>query len=106
MGTKRVKKIIAATNLEDCNPNWTPAASSALGMDPDGELMTEEWSYLSIVGMILYLLTNIRPDNAFTVSQVARFSYSPKQSHVQPRHQANCSLLVSYLGQGNNHQAN
>jgi hypothetical protein len=95
MGTKRVKKIIAATNLEDCNPNWTPAASSALGMDPDGELMTEEWSYLSIVGMILYLLTNIRPDNASTVSQVARFSYSPKQSHVQPCHQANCSLLVS-----------
>jgi hypothetical protein len=22
-----IKKIIAATNLEDCNPNWTPAAS-------------------------------------------------------------------------------
>jgi hypothetical protein len=31
--------------LEDCNPNWTPAATSALGMDPDGELMTEKWSY-------------------------------------------------------------
>jgi hypothetical protein len=39
-----IKKIIAATNVEDCNPNWTPAATSSLGMDPDGELMTEEWS--------------------------------------------------------------
>jgi hypothetical protein len=39
------KKIITATNLEDCNPNWTPAATSPLGMDPNGELMITEWSY-------------------------------------------------------------
>jgi hypothetical protein len=77
-----IKKIISTTNLENCNPNWTPAATSALGMDPDGKLMTEEWSYPSIVGMLLYLSTNTRPDIAFAVSQVARFSYSPKQSHA------------------------
>jgi hypothetical protein len=53
-----IKKIISATNLENCNPNWTPAATSALGMDPDGELMTKEWSYPSIVGMLLYLSIN------------------------------------------------
>ncbi len=40
-----IKKIIAATNLEDCNSNWTAAATAALGMNPDGELMTKEWSY-------------------------------------------------------------
>jgi hypothetical protein len=37
-------------------------------MDPDGELMTEEWSYPLVVGMLLYLSTNTRPDIAFTVS--------------------------------------
>jgi hypothetical protein len=52
-------------------------------MDPDGELMTEEWSYPSIVGMLLYLSTNTRPDIAFAVSQVARFSYSPQNSLMQ-----------------------
>jgi hypothetical protein len=72
-----IKKIIATTNLEDCNPNWTPASTSALGMDPNGELMTEEWSYPSIVGMLLYLSRNTRPDIAFSVSKVACFSYSP-----------------------------
>jgi hypothetical protein len=77
-----IKKIISANNLENCNPNWTPAATSALGMDPNGKLMTEEWSYPSIVGMLLYLSTNTRPDIAFAVSQVAHFSYSPKQSHA------------------------
>jgi len=87
-----IKKIISATNLENCNPNWTPAATTALGMDPDGELMTEEWSYPSIVGMLLYLSTNTRPDIAFAVSQVARFSYSPKQSHASAVKQ-----IVRYL---------
>ena len=77
-----IKKIIAATGMEDCNPNWTPASTTTLGIDPDGELMTDEWSYPSIVGMLLYLSTNTRPDIAFAVSQVARFSYSPKQSHA------------------------
>lgn len=87
-----IKKIIAATNLEDCNPNWTPAATAALGMDPDGELMTEEWSYPSIVGMLLYLSTNTRPDIAYAVSQVARFNHSPKQSHARAVKQ-----IVRYL---------
>jgi hypothetical protein len=87
-----IKKTISATNLENCNTNWTPAATSALGMDPDGELMTKEWSYPSIVGMLLYLSTNTRPDIAFTISQVACFSYSPKQSHA-------CAIkqIVRYL---------
>jgi hypothetical protein len=100
-----IKKIISATNMENCNPNWTPAATSALGMDPDGELMTEEWSYPSSVGMLLYLSTNTRPDIGFAVSQVARLQLQPKTISCKCR-QANCLLLVSYLGQGNNCQAN
>jgi hypothetical protein len=87
-----IKKIISATNMENCNPNWTPAATSALGMDPDSELMTEEWSYPSIVGMLLYLSTNTRPDIAFTVSQVERLGYSPKQFHASAVKQIICYL--------------
>jgi hypothetical protein len=94
-----IKKIISATNLENCNPNWTPAATSALGMDPDGKLMTEEWSYPSIVGTLLYLSMNTRPDIAFAVSQVAHFSYSPKQSHASTsyvRHSKACHTCVVF----------
>jgi hypothetical protein len=79
--------------MENCNPNCTPAATSALGMDPDGELMTEEWSYPPIVGMLLYLSTNTRPDIAFAISQVApHFSYSPKQSDASAFKQIICYL--------------
>ena len=44
--------------------------------------MKESWSYSSIVGILLYLSTNTCPDIAFAVSQVARFSTSPRQSHA------------------------
>jgi hypothetical protein len=90
------KEIFAATNLEDCNPNWTPASTSALGMDPNGELMTEEWSYSSIVGMLLYLSMNTRPDIAFAVSQVTPFIYSPKHSHASAVKQLVCYLSCTW----------
>jgi hypothetical protein len=44
--------------------------------------MCETWNYRSIIGMLLYLSTNTRPDITFAVSQVARFSHAPKQSHA------------------------
>ena len=44
--------------------------------------MKEPWSYPSIVEMLLYLCSNTRPDICFAMSQVARFTHSPKQSHA------------------------
>ena len=87
-----IEKIIKATGMEDCNPNWTPASTQALGIDPDGPPMDEDWNYRSIIGMLLYLSTNTRPDITFAVSQVARFSHSPKQSHAQA-----VKMIVRYL---------
>ncbi|KAI2500885.1 hypothetical protein MHU86_13605 [Fragilaria crotonensis] len=71
-----------ATGLQDCNPNHFPALQACLRIDPDGEPMDEFWNYHSIVGMLLYLSTNTRPDITFAVSQVARFNHSPKKSHA------------------------
>ena len=75
-------KILAATGMELCNPNSTPAAQACLGSDVDGNKMKESWKYNSVVGMLLYLSTNTRPDITFAVSQVARFNANPKQSHA------------------------
>jgi hypothetical protein len=74
------------------NSNWTPAGQAALGIDPDGPPMQESWSYRSVVGMLLYLSTNTRPDIAFAVSQVARFSHNPKKSHASA-----IKTIVRYL---------
>ena len=44
--------------------------------------MDELWNYRSIIGMLLCLTTNTRPDCALAVSQAARFSHDPKKSHA------------------------
>ena len=77
-----INKVLTAAGMTDCNPNKVPALKAPLGTDPDGEPMSDEWNYRSIVGMLLYLSTNTRPDIAYAVSQVARFSHSPKKSHA------------------------
>jgi len=87
-----ISKIIAATGLENANPNKVPASSDTLGIDPEGKPFDETWSYPSIVGMLLYLTSNTRPDIAFAVSQVARFNHSPKQSHAIA-----VKMIVRYL---------
>jgi Reverse transcriptase (RNA-dependent DNA polymerase) len=77
-----INKILEAAQMSDCKPNWTPTTLTALGTDPDGPPMTDPWNYRSIIGMLLYLSTNTRPDITFAVSQAARFSHCPKQSHA------------------------
>eukprot|EP00978_Attheya_sp_CCMP212_P007814 scaffold18161_cov56-Attheya_sp.AAC.11 len=75
-------KTLAAANMTDCNPNYIPLSTNALGLDPDGTPMTETWNYRSIVGMLQYLAGNTGPDISYTVSQVARFSNAPMKSHA------------------------
>jgi hypothetical protein len=36
--TGLIKKMIATTKMENCNPNWVPAAKEALGIHPEGNL--------------------------------------------------------------------
>ena len=76
-----INKILESSDMVDCRPNRLPA-TGPLGSDPLGPPMSDTWNYRSIVGMLLYLSTNTRCDIAFAVSQVARFSQNPKQSHA------------------------
>lgn len=88
-----IKKILQTTGMTDCNPNWTPALQAALGSDPESPIYDQQkWNYASIVGMLLYLSTNTRPDIAFAVSQVARFTHAPRQSHASA-----VQMILRYL---------
>ena len=66
-----IKKVVEATGMTLCSPNKTPTSQTALGSDPEGPPIKGNWKYSSVVGMLLYLSTNTRPDIAFAVSQVA-----------------------------------
>ena len=77
-----IDKIIAATGMENANRKKTPADPKTLGKDKDGKPFAESWNYASVVGMLLYLSGNSRPDIAFAVNQAARFTHDPKDSHA------------------------
>ena len=81
--TGLITKVIKETNMEDCNPCKTPASITPLHKDEDGELFRESWDYATVVGMLLFLSNNTRPDIAYAVSQVARFTHNPKESHAK-----------------------
>ena len=87
-----IKKIIKATGMENCNPNKTPAHKVPLGKNEEDVPMTEEFHYRSVVGMLLYLSGNTRPDITYAVSQVARFTHNPKKSHATA-----LKMIVRYL---------
>ena len=76
-----IKRIIAALGLEDSMPKETPANKEPLGKDENGAPRLERWNYRSVVGMMMYLATNSRPDIAFAVNQCARHAMNPRRSH-------------------------
>lgn len=80
--TGLIDKVLAVTGMDNCNPVSTPASKEAVGSDRDGEPFSENWKYSTVIGMLLYLSGNTRPDITFTVHQCARFSHNPKQSHA------------------------
>jgi len=78
-----IEKVLTAAKMTNCKESQSPANVTALPTDPDGEPMNEEWNYRSIIGMLIYLSTNTRPDITFAVSQVARYGNNPKASHAK-----------------------
>ena len=54
-----------------------------LGTDANGSEAKRDWpnSYASVIGMMLYLASNTRPDISFSIHQCARFTHNTKESH-------------------------
>ena len=75
------ERVISAVDMVDANSVKTPALTMGLGADVGGAPRKESWSYPSVIGMLLYLAGNTRPDIAFAVHQCARFSHRPMKCH-------------------------
>ena len=77
--TGSIDKVLKTSKMEYSNTAKTPAATTPLCVDKEGELFGEEWDYATIVVMLMFLSINSRPD-IHAVNQCARFTMSKKYS--------------------------
>ncbi|XP_050378384.1 secreted RxLR effector protein 161-like [Argentina anserina] len=84
-----VQKMLRRFNMDKVHPVSTPMIGRSLDVkkDPfrpleeDEEVLGAETPYLSAIGALLYLAQCTRPDIAFSVNLLARFSSAPTQRH-------------------------
>jgi hypothetical protein len=84
-----IMKLLRALNMENANALSSPMIGRSKTTDDPYEPATEDEEevdnaqYLAVVGALLYLATNTRPDIAFAVSVLARHSQRPNSRHWQ-----------------------
>ena len=77
-----IDKVLRESSMESANTAVTPATTTPLHIDSEGASFDEPWEYAAIVGMLMFLATNSRPDIAYAVNQCARFTHCPRDSHA------------------------
>ena len=73
--------VIRTVGMDDSKSVATPRSATNLGIDKDEPTVSKTWDYATIMGMIIYLANNSRPDIPFAVHQCARFTHAPRNSH-------------------------
>lgn len=77
-----VGKVLERFGMQDARSVVTPVdTSSKLVKAAKDDVLFDQSIYQSAVGSLLYLSTGTRPDIAFAVSDVAKFSANPTQRH-------------------------
>jgi hypothetical protein len=79
--TGLIDRVIETLGLDvgTVNGKATPAERAPLVKDEDGPIASGDFSYSSVVGMLLYLSGHSRPDIAYAVNCAARYMCCPKQ---------------------------
>ena len=93
------QRVLEAAGMLDCNVKHTPASPTPLGTNADGEPFHEEWEYASVVGMLMYLCSNTRPDIQYAVHQCARFNHCARATHADAIRQI-CRYLKGTADKG------
>nr|GFB12370.1 zinc finger, CCHC-type [Tanacetum cinerariifolium] len=77
-----IEKILKKFNRKDCSPVSTP-------MDPVEKLKpntgkpVDQLEYLRAIGCLMYAMTSTRPDIAYAVGRLSRFTSNPSRQHWQ-----------------------
>ena len=76
------EKLLTKMEMSDCKPVKTPVdPGNRLVKTAEDEEALDQLLYQSVVGSLMYLATCTRPDIAYAVGMLARFSSKPNRSH-------------------------
>ena len=77
-----MKRLLTRMGMSDCKPIKTPVyPGNCLVKATEDEEALDQQSYQSLVGSLMYLATFMRPDIAYAVGTLAKFSSKPNQTH-------------------------
>ncbi|GJU86452.1 zinc finger, CCHC-type containing protein [Tanacetum coccineum] len=77
-----IKKVLKKFNYFDCTPVSTPMDTSENLMPNNGEVVSQ-LEYSRVIDCLMYAMTCTRPDIAFVVSKLRRYTSNPSTQHWQ-----------------------
>ncbi|KAJ9556386.1 hypothetical protein OSB04_011000 [Centaurea solstitialis] len=77
-----VEKILKKINYSDCSPVSTPMDPSVKLM-PNKGMAISQLEYSQAIGWLMYAMTSTRPDIAYAVGRLGRYTSNPSTQHWQ-----------------------
>ncbi|EJF56279.1 hypothetical protein DICSQDRAFT_71809 [Dichomitus squalens LYAD-421 SS1] len=79
-----VQSVLERFEMADCKPANTPLPAGAALVKYDGLASDAERScYQSLIGSLMYAMLGTRPDIAFAVTRLSRYSANPSPDHMK-----------------------
>ncbi|KAI0999467.1 hypothetical protein K3495_g8730 [Podosphaera aphanis] len=81
-----IRKLLERMGMSKCNSNDLPIpAGTVLKESEESDLLKKDETglYRQIIGSVIYLANNTRPDIAYAVGQLARFMLKPGTIHLK-----------------------
>ena len=77
-----MEKLLARFEMTNCNPSKSPMkANSEKQEDDDGEVVVEIKPYREVVGCLMFLMLNTRPDISVVINYYSRYQNNAKLIH-------------------------
>ncbi|CAM8892812.1 unnamed protein product [Rhodiola kirilowii] len=80
-----IENVLKKFNYMDCHPLTTPYNSST-HLYPNKGKPLSQLEYAKVIGSLMYAMTCTRPDIAFAVGKLSRYTSNPSMQHWQAIH--------------------
>ncbi|GKD97790.1 zinc finger, CCHC-type containing protein [Tanacetum coccineum] len=75
-----IEKVLKKFNYFDCTPVSTPMDTSEKLM-PNNDQVASQLEYSRVIGCLMYAMTCTRPDIAFVMGKLSRYTSNPGTQH-------------------------